>query len=386
MMLKIAFITPYYNPRDICRGSGTFYCMSLELERQGCQVHYFGPIPYSVPFSTRVWRFLTKRILRKRYITYLDPAVAQVLGKKLMQQLEGVSVDLLMTNDPGVAAGLQVDVPVVYYSDVMIPAVISKASIQKILPYKNVPFAFLMYYQKTMRLCLKNAELVVFPAPWLEEEALKYGVASEKIREIPFGANIPDPGRSVALTRKFEKCAKVRLLFVGVDWVGKGGDVALQTVTLLMEQGLDVTLDVVGLILENAPAYVRCHGLLRKNVPEDWNKLDQLYRTSDVFIFPSHSEGSAIVPREAAAYGLPTLAYRIDGMLSSVVDGQSGVLLEPGSGPEVFAQVITEWLAQPDVYKQLSMGAREFYETNANWDSVVKRLIGELQGLLDFDL
>ena len=384
--MKIAFVTPYYDPQDIRRGSGTFYYMSRELERQGCEVEYYGPIDAPEPFSTRVLRFITKRILRKRYLTYLDPAVAHSLGKELQKQLEGSSVDLVLTNDPGVAAGLEVEMPVVYYSDVMLPAVISKESISKIVPYADIPILALKYYKKTIRQCLENVRLCVFPAQWLQDEALKLGAKPEKIRIIPFGANIPDPGASAVESRDFFRNAaenKVRLLFVGVDWHRKGGDIALQTAELLKEQGLDVTLDLVGVNIDDLPSYVRCHGLLRKNNPEDWQLMDQLYRESDVFIFPSRSEGSAIVPREAAAYGLPTLAYRIEGVMSSIADGKSGVLLPPGTGAERFAREITDWLDHPERYKSLSLGAREFFEVNANWAGISERLIQELIGLME---
>ena len=385
MSLKIAFVTPYYDPRDIRRGSGTFYYMSRELERQGCQLRYFGPVAFQEPVVVRPLRAWAKRVQKGRYMTYLDPAVASALGKALAAELRGLDVDLVLTNDPGVAAGLDVPFPVVYYSDVMLPASGVASVLRGMVAYRQVPLWALRRYQRTMRLCLERAALAVFPAQWQLEQARGYGVDVEKLHLVSFGANIPDPGPEVAEQRDFSINAqqrKVKLLFVGTDWERKGGDIAVAVTNLLRGEGVDASLDVVGKNLQGMPLYIRSHGQLHKNNPEEWDLMDRLYRASDVFILPSRSEGSVIAPREAAAYGLPTLAYRIEGMLNSVIDGQSGVLLESGNGPGDFAEVILDWLKNPDAFQHLCLGAREFYESDANWVGKVQKLIPILESLL----
>lgn len=383
--MKIAFVTPYYDPRDIRRGSGTFYYMSRELERQGCQLTYYGPVVFPEPAVVRPLRAFAKRIQKGRYLTYLDPKVARALGKELSRQLGGQYFDLVLTNDPGVAAGLDVPFPVVYYSDVMLPASPKAAALRELVAYRQVPLWALRRYQRTMRRCLSRVALAVFPAPWQLEQAKGYGVDPKKLRQVSFGANIPDPGPEVARRREFTLHAsqrKINLLFVGRDWNAKGGDVALETVKLLRSAGLDAHLNVVGLSQFGSEPYVHYHGNLNKGIQKDFGKLDQLYRESDCLIFPSKHEGSAITPREAAAFGLPTLAYRIEGLQSSVVDGQSGVLLEPGAGPQDFAEIMMGWVENPVSYQRLSLDARAFYESNANWAGVVSNLKRELDVLL----
>lgn len=382
MSLKIAFVTPYYDPRDIRRGSGTFYYMSRELERQGCQLSNFGPVAFREPAVVRPLRAFAKRVQKGRYLTYLDPAVARALGKELSAQLEGQSFDLVLTNDPGVAAGLDVPFPVVYYSDVMLPASSRANDLRELVAYRQVPIWALRRYQKTMRLCLERSALAIFPAQWQLDQAKGYGVDPAKIHLVSFGANIPDPGPEMAERRDFGRNARqrqVNLLFVGTDWERKGGDIAVAVTNLLREEGVDARLDVVGKNLQGMPSHIRSYGQLRKDNPEEWVLMDELYRASDVFVLPSRSEGSVIAPREAAAYGLPTLAYRIEGLMSSVIDGKSGLLLEPGTGPEGYAKVILNWLDTPKTYQRLCHGAREFYETNANWSTCVAKLVIELE-------
>lgn len=367
---KIAFVTPYYDPRDIRRGSGTFYYMSRELERQGCQVVYFGPIQAEEPFSTRLLRFITKKILHKRYLTYLDPAMAKSLGVELQRQLDHVAVDLVLTNDPGVVAGLCTDVPVVYYSDVMLPASPKAAHLREVVAYRLVPTWALRRYQKTIRQCLERAALSVFPAQWQKEYALGFGVSPTKVKLLSFGANIDDPGRSAVDQRILNisrGISTVKLLFVGRDWLAKGGDVALKTVELLRKAGVNAQLTVVGTTLPDRPAYVQVYGKLNKAKKQDANRLDELFRESYSLIFPSLHEGSAISPREAAAYGVPTLAYRIEGLTNSVIEDASGVLLEVGAEPQGFADIIQKFLADPKSYSQLCLTTRKTFEANYDW-------------------
>lgn len=377
MNLKIAFVTPYYDPRDIRRWSGTFYYMSRELERQGCQLSYFGPVAFREPAVVRPLRAFAKRLQKGRYMTYLDPAVARALGKELSAQLGGQSFDLVLTNDPGVAGGLDVVFPVVYYSDVMLPASSRASDLRELVAYRQVPLWALRRYQKTMRRCLERAALAVFPAQWQLEQAKGYGVDPAKLHLISFGANIPDPGPEVALSRQGnapEIQKPIKLLFVGRDWFEKGGDVALKTVELLRNAGVSAQLEVVVTILPDPPDYVQVYGNLNKTNAQDALRLDELFRESYCLIFPSRYEGSAITPREAAAYGLPTLAYRIEGMLTSVIDGQSGVLLEPGTGSEGFVGIIQQLLADPQTYGQLCLTTRKTFEDYYDWGVCIANL------------
>ncbi len=375
--MKIAFVTPYYNPKDVRRGSGTFYYMSRELEHQGCQMEYYGPIPAEAPLQTRALRFLAKRIQKKRFLTYLDPGMSAAVGNSLEVKLANSSADLLLTNDPGVVAGLDAALPMVYYSDVMLPASKQVEVLRQNFAYKTSPLWAVRRYQRTMQHCLEKASLLVFPAQWQADEAVKFGVDPIKIRVISFGANIPDPGSAVSQTRSLSRNAGVprfNLLFLGSDWERKGGNTALQVTELLRQKGVEATLDVVGLRLEDPPHYVRFHGLLRKDEASEWELMNQLFLNSDALILPSRSEGSVIAPREAAAYGLPTLAFRIPGLANSVLDGTSGVLLDPDSPPQAFCQVICSWLENPEEYLRICRSARKLFEEEYQWASTVKKL------------
>jgi glycosyltransferase involved in cell wall biosynthesis len=57
---------------------------------------------------------------------------------------------------------------------------------------------------------------------------------------------------------------------------------------------------------------------------------EQFMVAADVLLLPSYREGFGSVIIEGAACGIPTIAYRIDGVIDAVADGSSGILVELG--------------------------------------------------------
>jgi len=67
----------------------------------------------------------------------------------------------------------------------------------------------------------------------------------------------------------------------------------------------------------------------------DYKELGTVYRAADVHVFPVREipgdpEGFGMVAVEAAAHGLPTVAFATGGVIDAVAEGQSGHLITPG--------------------------------------------------------
>jgi phosphatidylinositol alpha-1,6-mannosyltransferase len=104
--------------------------------------------------------------------------------------------------------------------------------------------------------------------------------------------------------------------------------------------------------------------------PCDESTLKLSLATADVHVFPVRAvagdvEGFGMVAIEAAAHGLPTIAYAVGGVPDAVEDGVSGWLVE--AGDEVgFSNRIIETLA--DGRKAWDGGARRFAAA-FSWDN-----------------
>ncbi len=80
-------------------------------------------------------------------------------------------------------------------------------------------------------------------------------------------------------------------------------------------------------------------------------ELSEAYQAADVLVFPvldlpGDVEGFGMVAVEAAAHGLPTVAYATGGVVDAVAEDESGTLISPGDA-EGFAAAVLRLLAQP---------------------------------------
>jgi glycosyltransferase involved in cell wall biosynthesis len=92
------------------------------------------------------------------------------------------------------------------------------------------------------------------------------------------------------------------------------------------------------------------------------------YRQADIFLFPSHWEGSPRVLLEAAASGLPVIA-RKDYEPESVIDGTTGFLA--ATDGEVMAR-LAQLLASPDLRRTLGQAARR-HISHFGWDVITRQ-------------
>ncbi|NJL17337.1 MAG: glycosyltransferase family 4 protein [Nitrospira sp.] len=103
--------------------------------------------------------------------------------------------------------------------------------------------------------------------------------------------------------------------------------------------------------------------------------------SADVLVLPSYREGFGSVIIEAAACAIPTVAYRIDGVIDAVVEERTGVLVEVGD-IEALAAAMLDVSRDWDGRQRLGREARdrvskEFSSTmvTAEWVALYKPLL-----------
>ena len=96
---------------------------------------------------------------------------------------------------------------------------------------------------------------------------------------------------------------------------------------------------------------------------------EQLLGSSWLMVHPASHEGWGLVITEAAAYGTPSLAFRVPGLRDSIVDGMSGVLVDH---PEDLAPTWRRIAEDPALRAQLRIGARRRAEA-CTWERTVDR-------------
>ena len=132
--------------------------------------------------------------------------------------------------------------------------------------------------------------------------------------------------------------------------------------------------EVQSVLKKYADANVRMVGILPP--PE----VAEFYRESDLFVFPSLSEGLAEVVLEAMATGLPVVATDLSGARDCLVNGKEGVIV-PARDVDAMAEAIL-WCYQ-NRYESRAMGraARARIESEFTLDHYIERQIALYRSL-----
>jgi glycosyltransferase involved in cell wall biosynthesis len=96
-------------------------------------------------------------------------------------------------------------------------------------------------------------------------------------------------------------------------------------------------------------------------------------RAADVMVLPSRAEGLPLAILEAMACGKPVVATRVNGVPEAVIDGRTGILVEPGDDKAI-AGALVRLLDQPEVAKRMGAEGRRFVERSFSLDRFVRQV------------
>lgn len=363
--LQIGFVTAE-DPMDRRSWSGIFYFMAKALERHCGDVHCLGPFGSLARTFGKGLAGASWVLLRKHYLHTHSPLLARMYARLIQRRIAQTPLDLLfaVAATPEIAF-LNVPIPIVYSADSTF------AAVRGYYPrYTNVLGISAREADYIDGLGLRKAALLAFPSAWAAQSAVeKYQVDESRVHVIPYGANLEEtPAREDALRpRASDVC---RLLFVGVKWERKGGQIAIETLIKLREMGVPAQLTMCGCV---PPREFQTPGLtvipfLNKNDPAQRKKLDDLYLASHFLLLPSRSECYGIAFCEANAYGLPVVTTRTGGIPQVVREGRNGFMLPLSAGGSEYAELIARLWQAPARYSELVRSSRQEFEERLNWD------------------
>jgi glycosyltransferase involved in cell wall biosynthesis len=233
---------------------------------------------------------------------------------------------------------------------------------------------------------LSRSSVAFYSSEWAADSAVRmYSVDPAKVRVVPFGANV-EWGFTINQVEDFissRPSGSCNMLFIGVDWARKGGDLAVSIAQRIEESGIPVRLDVVGCQPACAlPRFARVHGYISKRDPDGRDALLGLLRQSHFLLLPSRAEAYGVAAAEASSVGVPTIATAVGGLPTVVRDGVTGYCLPKESTPEQYATLILSIL-DSSAYHDLAVSSFHDYEARLNWTSAGSRVASLLRGVWD---
>ncbi|MBW8826279.1 MAG: glycosyltransferase family 4 protein [Acidobacteria bacterium] len=195
-----------------------------------------------------------------------------------------------------------------------------------------------------------DADLVVCISEFTRTQLLKL-VPGDSWGRLPVVHCGIDTACFVPVDRR-HRTGPVELLTVGRLDPVKGIPILLHALRLLLDQGRDVRLrlvgsgperDALGRIAERLAVADRVRFV--GSVGQD--EIRRHYDEVDVFCLPSFEEGIPVVLMEAMASGLPVVTSRIAGIPELVEHGRSGALVTPGRA-DLLAEAIDAYVTSPE--------------------------------------
>ncbi|MFY7666552.1 glycosyltransferase family 4 protein [Flavobacterium sp.] len=375
--MKIAFLT-VVNPLTIASWSGTMHFLIRSLEEKGHEVTIINQFSYKADLQTKFLNKFYNKVLKKSFSVNRTKSFNKAIAKELeTRQLDTYDFILCPSTIP--VAYIKTTSPIIVYTDAVFAAMVNfYASFRNLSKRTRNDANFIE------RKSLENASLVCFSSEWAKNGAMRfYGIPEQKIKVVPFGANFSATANLDVYAEIQARPKKLlRFLWVGVDWIRKGGQLAFEIAQYLHYKGVDVQFDVVG-VTPNLPpnSFTTCHGFLRKSDPMETNKLQRLFLESHFLLLPSYADCSPIVFCEAAAFGLPVVAFDVGGIATTVLHNRTGLLFSLKTEAETFAEAILSLFSDKKEYQMMAQEARNRYENVLNWQTVADTLVEQVKQL-----
>jgi glycosyltransferase involved in cell wall biosynthesis len=205
---------------------------------------------------------------------------------------------------------------------------------------------------------------------WNKNSAVNdYGIESNKISVIPCGANLNIIPSADEINLK--ATGNCNLLFLGVEWDRKGGDIALEAFRQLKQKGVNTSLHIIGCVpppdLKNEEG-ITVIPFLDKNKEEDFKQLHRIFLQTDFLLLPTRAECAGVVFSEASAYGIPSITTDTGGVTTYIKEDINGYILPVKAKGEEYADQIKKILDDPNGMTPLKQSSRTYYEKQLAWE------------------
>jgi alpha-maltose-1-phosphate synthase len=221
----------------------------------------------------------------------------------------------------------------------------------------------LVYDRATMIFCISERVRRSF----IED----FGLDARKVRTVFAGPNT-EIEHCMRVPRSVAAAGPPTVLFVGRQFVRKGGDLLLRAFRVVRSRVPDARLVIVGpRSLEVRDSGVHVEGFIDKDTPEGQARLNAIYEQASCFCMPSRFEGLSISFIEAMAYGLPCIGVGTDWAYpETIAHGETGLVV-PMDDEAALADAMIELLQDRARSVRFGAAGRERVQRHFTWPRVV---------------
>jgi glycosyltransferase involved in cell wall biosynthesis len=363
--LKIGFASRW-SPLDKHSWSGTVHYTYEQIKKR----HEVEVFQFEWNWLLREWlttqKSFNRRLWGKQTSVEFLRSYSKYFSRKLTEELKRRPVDcLFVPASSQLIAFAETSIPIIYMTDATF------SQLQGYYPgFSNLPkYNVRLGIELDKTAFLRSAHCML-ASEWNRRSAVSdYGIPEKKITVTPCGANLDKIPVSASLNFDFSR--QCRLLFLAVDWQRKGGNIVLEAFRKIREHNPAAKLSIIGCL---PPENITNDGsitvipFLDKNDPTDLQRLDEVFRNTDLLFLPTRAECAGVVFSEASAYGIPSVSTDTGGVTTYVKEGVNGFTLPLNAGPDEYAKIILQLISDQGKMPSLKRSTRLFYEEHLSWD------------------
>lgn len=258
--------------------------------------------------------------------------------------------------------------------------------------YEFLKFARLPFVRKFFVRLYENSRRVIAISQYTKEKLVEFGVNEALIAVIHPGA----PDRQSFTVEELAKWRDAQnfvdgpmILAVGRFIPRKGHQTLVRAFPAVLKAFPAATLVLVGdgpevPAVQNEIHRLDLNGRVRLTGKVSDDALQRFYAACTLFALPAEIrgagqvEGFGLVYVEAQNYGKPVVACKTGGVEDAIVDGETGVFVEPGN-PEALAAAIVDLLGDAERARKLGEAGCARVAAELNWREFTTRMMAEFE-------
>jgi glycosyltransferase involved in cell wall biosynthesis len=363
-----------YNYLDIRNASGVGHYLAKALKDQSCEMEFLADLTIKFRRALRV-KELFYKALGYRYQPGRELFVAKDYATQIAKGISSSS-DIIFSPGTIPIAYLDINKPKVFYTDGTFAGMLGFYE-----SFTNLCAETIKSGYEIDQAALSTCSLAIYASDWAAQTAIdNYKVNPEKVKVVPLGANFEcnrtyDDIKEIIKNRSRTTC---RLLFMGVDWERKGGDLVVKIMKNLNSVGLKTELHIAGvqsLPFKDLPENVIDHGFISKFSQEGRDKIERLFAESHFLVLPTKAECFGMVFCEANSFGVPNIATQVGGVPTAVKDNINGKLFPLSATETEYSDYILRLFNNYSEYEELAISSFNEYQSRLNWSVSGKKIV-----------
>jgi glycosyltransferase involved in cell wall biosynthesis len=205
-----------------------------------------------------------------------------------------------------------------------------------------------------------------------------YQIEGNKIKVILPGINLgfwtrrSSPSREKARSKQ-----RLRVLFVGEDFIRKGGDLLLK-----ISRDSDFQCCEFHFVTNSFSGEPSSNTFVHGNVKANSEQMLTLYQEADIAVLPTRADFFPLALCEAMAMELPIIASNVGNIHEIVIDGKNGFLI-PADDERSLSDRLRTLVTHLKMRKEFGRNGRKLVESNFDLQKNAEKIIECLKNISD---